>query len=301
MKSAKFRLTLVAFIVSFLIAASPAAADMAQKHFLWKLTGGASGGTAYLLGTIHVGVQELYPLPPVIETAFAQSDVLIEELDPTKSGELQHVMQDMLATGVYHGEDSVEHHLSPKTREQLAAYIKTNSLGADYTRLKPWLLSLLLMQARLKQLGLDQAKGLDVHFVEEATKAHKPIEALETADFQIKLFSSFNDSLQDQLLMTTLLDAQKATQVMDLMLEAWRAGDADAMDGVITREVRLHPFLQPVMEKLLYERNETMAQRIAAFLKPGKTCFVAVGAGHLVGARGIISLLRAHNFAVEQL
>ena len=43
-----------------------------------------------------------------------------------------------------------------------------------------------------------------------------------------------------------------------------------------------------------------MTRKIEAFLKTGKTYFVAVGAGHLVGERGIVNQLRRKNYRVEQ-
>jgi len=57
----------------------PAAEDGAPKHFLWKVSG--PKGVVYLLGTIHAGKADLYPLPSVIEDSFKETDTLIEEID----------------------------------------------------------------------------------------------------------------------------------------------------------------------------------------------------------------------------
>src|SRR5262249_1663974 len=126
------------------------------------------------------------------------------------------------------------------------------------------------------------------------------IEQLETADAQIKLFSSFPEKLQEQLLQTTLLDARRARETLDGMFAAWRSGNPEAMEAVITREVRADPSLEAVLEKLLYERNDTMTQKIEQYLHTPKVYFIAVGAGHLVGKRGIVSQLRDKKFAIEQ-
>jgi uncharacterized protein YbaP (TraB family) len=55
------------------------------------------------------------------------------------------------------------------------------------------------------------------------------------------------------------------------------------------------------MTKLLDERNNAMTTKIERFLQTPKTYFVAVGAGHLVGDKGILSLLRRKKFIAEQL
>jgi uncharacterized protein YbaP (TraB family) len=117
----------------------------------------------------------------------------------------------------------------------------------------------------------------------------------------LRMVMSFPDELQDKLLLASLLEAAKGQETMDRMLHAWTAGSPQAMDAVITDEVREYPVLQPVMEKVLYQRNDTMTQKIEQFLQTGKSYFVAVGAGHLVGERGILSQLRGKNYTVEQL
>jgi uncharacterized protein len=276
-------------------AARPGAAE---PHFLWKVSGGK--GVAYLLGTIHVGSAALYPLAPVIEDSFKQSDALVEEVD-LGGGVMQSLSQAVILQGTYPSGDSIANHISQETQTRLADFTKSNPLGANYTRLKPWLLGLLIDALKIKELGLDGAKGLDSHFQEEAIRLRKPVEALETADFQLKLVMSFPDDLQDKLLLASLLEAAKGRETMKRMLEAWSAGSPQAMEAVITGEVREYPVLEPVMEKVLYQRNDTMTQKIERFLETGKTYFVAIGAGHLVGQRGILDQLRRKNYTVDQL
>lgn len=272
--------------------------DAVQKHFFWKVTGGK--GAAFLLGTVHVGKADIYPLAAVIEDSFKQSDALVEEVDPDNAAEAQRQAQDILKGGLYPDGDSIANHLGETTRDRLTEYAKTGRLGADYTRAKPWLLSLMIVQLQLQQMGFDPSQGLDQHFIQEARKMHKPIEGLETADSQLRMFSSFSDELQDQLLLATLVDAAAATEMLDRTLAAWRAGDIEAMADLITRDVREYPFLKTLKDKLLYQRNDAMTRQIEAFLQTGKTYFVAVGAGHLVGERGIVNQLRRKNYRVDQ-
>ena len=269
-----------------------------QKHFLWKVTGG--NGVAFLFGTVHVGKADIYPLAAIIEDSFKQSDILVEEVDPANAAEAQRRSQNILKGAIYPDGDGVANHLSETTRARLAEYAKAGQLGADYARAKPWLLSLMIVQRQLQQMGFDPSKGLDRHFIQEARRMDKPIEGLETADFQLRMFSSFSEELQDQLLLATLVDAEQATEILDRTMEAWRSGNIAAMEDLITRDVREYPFLKTLKEKMFYERNDAMTRKIEAFLETGKTYFVAVGAGHLVGERGIVNQLRRKNYRVEQ-
>jgi len=153
----------------------------------------------------------------------------------------------------------------------------------------------------MKRVGIDPSYGLDRHFLEEAQQSHKQIGALEDAGSQIKLFSSLSEEFQDRLLLSSLVDMEKWASVVDLMTRSWRLGDAAAMQKLITSSVRDYPQLKPLMTKLLDDRNTAMTAKIERFLQTPKSYFVAVGAGHLVGDKGILSQLRRKNFRVEQL
>jgi uncharacterized protein YbaP (TraB family) len=294
--------SLFSALLALCVAWASHAADQSapQKHFLWKVTG--PKGTIYLLGTIHAGTADLYPLAPVIEDSFNHCDSLVEEIDITDQKDQNRAQDYVLRAGAYQNGDDVIDHLSSGTWTALAAYATTNKFGSNYTNLKPWVLGLLIDQLQAKSFGLDGEKGLDKHFANESVKLHKPIIALETADFQVKLLSSFPDKLQDQLLFASLVEAEKGAKMLNQILGAWKSGDAIAMDAMLTASVHDYPFVKPAVEKVLYERNDAMARKIAELLDGPKTYFVAVGAAHLVGDRGILEQLRRSKiYTVEQL
>ena len=278
----------------------PAAGDGAQKHFLWKVTG--PKGVVYLLGTIHFGKADFYPLPSIIEESFKKADTLVEEVDISEPGEIARVQRWVTEHGGYPNGDGITNHLSEVTSSHLAAYVKKGGLSEPViARLRPWLVSVLVAQLELTRMGFDPANGVDRHFLDEARQSHKPVGALEDAGSQLELFNSLSEELQDRLLLSSLVDMEKWADRFDLMNQAWQSGDAAAMAEVITRSVREYPELRPLMTKLLDDRNTAMTTKIERFLQTPKTYFVAVGAGHLVGDQGILSQLRRKNFKVEQL
>jgi uncharacterized protein YbaP (TraB family) len=61
------------------------------------------------------------------------------------------------------------------------------------------------------------------------------------------------------------------------------------------------PRMSSIIDKLYNKRNEKMASKIQEYLKTKETYFVVVGAGHLVGSKGIIEILREKGYTVEQL
>ena len=303
MKFWKRALAIVALTLCCFVPAGavlPAATDAAQKHFLWKVAG--AKGVVYLLGTIHAGKADFYPLPSIIEDSFKKADRLIEEVDLSEPAETARMQQWVTADGGYANGDTITNHLSEVTRSHLAAYVKNGGLSEPaIAHMQPWLVSMLVVQLEMKRMGIDPSYGLDRHFLEEAQQSHKQIGALEDAGSQLKLFSSLSEEFQDRLLLSSLVDMEKWADSFDLLMRAWQSGDTAAMQEVITSATREYPQLKPLMIKLFDDRNTAMTAKIERFLQTPKSYFVAVGAGHLVGDKGILSQLRRKNFRVEQL
>ena len=285
---------------AFTGAAPPAGGDSAPKHFLWKVTG--PKGVVYLLGTIHAGKADFYPLPSIIEESFKSADTLIEEIDTSEPAEAARVQQAFMENGDYPNGDTINNHLSEVTRSHLTAYVKEGGLPEQaVAHMRPWLVSMLVELREMKQMGFDPSYGLDQHFLEEARQSHTQIGALEDAGSQLKLLSSLSEEFQDRLLLNSLVDMAKSHDVVDLLTRAWQSGDATALEELITGSVRDYPQLKPLMTKLIDDRNTTMAAKIERFLQTPKCYLVAVGAAHLVGDNGILNQLQRKNFTVEQL
>lgn len=280
------------------MAAKPAA-EAPHPLFLWKATGGK--GTVFLLGSIHAAKADFYPLPRPIEQDFAKSSVLVEEINLSRQ-DPAHLRRLMLEKGTYPAGDSLENHISAETKRALQKYLKrTGQNLATLSRMKPWLVTILVSGASIETDGVSGRYGIDVHFAREAEAAHKEIEGLESARFQLDLLSNMSPSLQEAMLLSSLNDAQKGEREVEALLDAWRTGNGKAIENFITQDERKYPLLKPVYEELLPERNHRMAKKIATYLATPRTTFVVVGVGHLLGKQGIVALLRDRNYTVERV
>ena len=290
------------FAPLFLTAANGTAAEPpqgVQRHLFWKVTG--AQGVAYLFGTIHIGKANFYPLPQFIEDDFRQADTLVEEVNLNDPDEIAYMKRWATEHGSYPAGDLVTNHLSDVTRSHLADYLKkSQQLEAVITRMRPWLIAVLITELESKRLGLDPSKGLDKHFLDEAREQKKPVEALEGAGSQLTLFGSLSQELEDKLLLSSLVDTEKSNTLLDTVINAWQSGDAETLQAVTDRTVNDYPQLKTIMKKLVDDRNDAMTAKIEQLLATPKTYFVAIGAGHLIGERGIVNQLRAKQLTVEQ-
>lgn len=267
------------------------------KGFLWEVQSEKS--TVYLLGSIHLLKKENYPLSQKIESAFKNSNFLVVEANIQDQDKMNSPT--IMATAFYPPNDSIAEHLSPETYELLKKEAAKLDLPLEMiNKQRPWFLSMALEAMELLKLGYDPRYGLDNYFLSKAAGRKKILE-LENLDEQINFLSNFSDREQELLLLLTLKDLQNAAQEIDQLVEAWKSGDMKAMEAIVAKIPKEDPKLVPVYEKLIDDRNRKMASKIEDYLKGNGTYFVVVGAGHLIGEKGIVETLRKKGYRVEQL
>jgi uncharacterized protein YbaP (TraB family) len=271
--------------------------SQSQKSFLWKIQSKTS--TVYVLGSIHLAKKEVYPLHQKIENAFVQSDALVVEANVNDIQKID--TQKIMESAFYPANDALEKHISPETFEWVKR--ETDGLGLPLELLnkqKPWFLAMTLVALESMKLGLDPNLGIDKYFLSKAEGKKKIIE-LESLEYQIGLLSGFSDKDQELFLIYTLKDLHVMEQEVNPLIQAWVSGDTQRMESILTRSVSEDKRLSGIFEKLIFERNRGMASKIEDFLRTKETYFVIVGAGHLVGSRGVIGLLGGKGYLIEQL
>ena len=97
------------------------------------------------------------------------------------------------------------------------------------------------------------------------------------------------------MLSEALRPPQDQTSELDALIDAWKRGDAAAMEGILFRD-RDDPKLARFYEETYDLRNLRMAESIDEILSEGGRAFVVVGAGHLIGRHGLPSLTIAIFF-----
>lgn len=265
------------------------------RALLWKVSHGAHSG--YLLGSIHVAKPEFYPLPAAVNQAFEQAGVLAVEVDTSDP----QATQKMLPFITWGAGEQLEQHLSRETWEQLTALVGDNV--AQFQSLKPAIVASALLINVFGQLGYSPADGIDLHFMQRAKAAQKPVIELESAEFQARLLGSISDADGDALLRQTLASMKngEAQKEIEQMVASWRAGDAVAL-GKLLQESSAKDAGSKKLHALLFDqRNPAMAQKIADLVKRGKKPFVVVGAGHMADSQNILTLLRKQGFQIRQV
>ncbi len=163
--------------------------------------------------------------------------------------------------------------------------------ASSLERMKPWALSTLISQK-----FLPKTEAMDLVLLSRARKQKKDVFFLETASEQMALLDRVFDTAA---LAEMLDDLDKAKRNLVDLAEGYRSGDLPAFEKVVFDpvEMKKHP---PMFDLLLFARNDGWIPKLKTPFDDGGV-FVAVGAAHVVGDRGIVKLLEKEGFTVSRV
>jgi uncharacterized protein YbaP (TraB family) len=264
------------------------------QGLLWKIES-ASGQTSHVFGTIHLSDARVLVLPPAVKQSFegAGSFVMEVTLDPAN---LMQLAGRMIFTD---GRD-LPAVLGPALFQKVAATAPSTGLPTEALRyLKPWAVALILMMPQT-----DGDNVLDDRLYKMALEQKKGVHQLETVDEQVDMFDRMAESEQIALLRNAVENRERLPKLMERMVDTYLKRDLAALYRISEEDEGQDPALKHIraalMERLLDERNVRMAERADALLKNGRA-FIAVGALHLYGERGVLALLENRGYRVTRV
>jgi uncharacterized protein len=265
------------------------------KSFLWKVEG--EGGSAYMLGSLHVLTPDWYPLNATINKAFAEAKVLVEEVDIDETSDPAQMMAALMKAMLTDGK-TLDQVIAPETYTEVKK--RAEKVGMPMmalNRMKPWLVAITLMAPTLQAAGYKPELGIDRHFYDRAIASGMKRQALETLQYQLDRFDELSPQLQEKLLKTTMEDLDTEVSSVKDMAQAWAFGNVAAMEKMTLSALQESPELY---KRLLIERNNNWLPHVEQCVKQNAGCFIVVGAAHLVGPDGLPALLTKKGYKVTQ-
>lgn len=256
------------------------------EMMFWEVSDDDS--SVYLLGSIHFGKADFYPLPDVVEQAYQNSETLGVEVNLLSVNQ-NDIQQEMMQNMFYQDGSKLLDHLSPETSQLLSEYLQEKSMDiAMFGNMKPGSLILTISALEAQAAGLDPQYGIDMHYLVRAREDKKAITEFESLESQMAMMFG-DDELAEGMLYNTLKEAADFKVMMDSLSTIWQAGDAQAMNEMLTTWDT--PEEKIYLENLFGERDVEMTKRIEEMLADNTQGFVILGAGHFVNDEGIIRRL----------
>ena len=287
-----------------LVAALAAGNVLAQKSgvtpLIWEVR--SAGNAVYLLGSIHLGRGDMYPMGPVVEKAYQASKIVALEADPTD----QQAVMAAISDSFYQPPETLQKNLPRPLLVGLSRTLERYGIPLEQVRLmKPFLVAITLASMEYARAGFDLSLGVDMHFARRARQDGKPLVELESFGCQIALMNKMSDRLQENLLQVTLesIDNGELPALVDMMVNAWKSGEGKKLQDAVSAEERKLPaaLAQEFHRTLMSDRNIAMAGKIEAMLKGSDAHFIAIGAAHLLGQDSVLQILSEKGYRVRPL
>ena len=249
-----------------------------------------------LFGSVHVLPPGLDWRPPALDAALARADDLWFEL-PIDAASEAKVGQLAAARGMLPPDQSLSRMLSPDGAQRLeraAADLGVSMAVLD--RLEPWFAEVALAGAQFMKSGADANSGVEKTLAASAP-ASAARKAFESPEEQIAIFDAAPLPEQIASLEESLRELERNPRAYDELVAVWMAGDLKALDDDALGPIR--KAAPGLYARLVTQRNERWIKAIRARMDGSGKTVVVVGVGHLVGADGLPTRLRALGYEVE--
>jgi uncharacterized protein YbaP (TraB family) len=262
---------------------------------VWKIVKGDS--VLFLGGTVHVLTKADYPLPPAFEKAYSQAKTVVFESD-TRKMQTPEFQNELLSKVIYQDGRSLKTVLNEKTYRELERHSIERGLPMEnLVKFKPGMLAITLTVIEMQRLGL-LGSGVDEFFLLRTINDQKEVGQLETADEQLNFLAALGEGQENEAISSSLRDIQTLPALMQATKDAWRRGDNQKL-----YEVSLAPIQNQfpgAYQALMVKRNNAWIPKIEAMLATNDVELVLVGALHLVGDDGLLALLAARGYEIQQ-
>ncbi len=260
---------------------------------VWKVSQGDRH--FYLGGTIHILGESDYPLPKAFDAAYDNSDTLVFETDIQKSQDPKFTKA-FMAKMVYQDNRTLENLLTPATFRGLKLFAADRDIPVEaMNQFKPGLVLITLTLTEVERLGV-AGIGVDEFFFSKAARDGKAMDHLESLEEQVSLFENMGKGNEDELISYIIKDLKSLPGLLPVMKAAWKTGDNPGLDRAILAPLKKD--FPELYQSMFVKRNRNWMPWIQTMATTPEVEFILVGAGHLVGEHGLLTLLRDQGFTI---
>lgn len=262
-----------------------------NKSLLWKISGKGLKQPSYLFGTIHMICPSDYVWTPAMQKALDAAGKVAFELDMDDPSMQMEVAMGMMMKD---GRKLKDFYTEEEYTRLADGFGEQGELTLNaMQQMKPFAVMSMLA---LKAVNCSMPNSYEGNIMALVQKGNKNVEivGLESISDQIHVFDQMNtDSTAQQLLeMADKIDSLKIQY--NEMVNAYKTQDLPALYQLIIES----PDYKNDLNTLLFDRNEKWIPIISR-MAAAQTAFIAVGAGHLWGNKGVIQLLKDAGYTVE--
>ncbi|MBE7177372.1 MAG: TraB/GumN family protein [Mucilaginibacter polytrichastri] len=283
-----FLLLLTAGPLSALSQTQPKAGD---RSLLWEISGKNLAQPSYLFGTYHYAGKQLLDSMPQVKTHFDRCKTVVGELVIDGSLSTRMAFSMLLRGG------TLKNLFTAKEYSLVDGYVREISEMEleQMNTLKPAAVQMILSGYISPSTVSDENPALDQFFQDQARKEGKKVIGLETAAEQIDLLLNAPVERQKFHLLYMVRNKIKLKGELARLYRLYRQQDVQAIGRMMYAKGE---FLDNEIDVLLVQRNRRWAEQLPPIMQ-AQPAFIAVGAGHLGGPDGLITMLRKKGYVLK--
>jgi uncharacterized protein len=260
-----------------------------DKSLLYEISGNGLAQPSYIYGTIHIICKDDFVMTEATKLKFSETQQVYLELDMDDPKMMPEMMKSMYMTDG----STIKTLLSETDYQKVSKFfkdsLKTNIGTMD--KMKPFVLS----SMTIPKLIACPSQSYEETFMKMAKNENKEVLGLETVQEQFGALDKMGMKKQADLMLVKLVENwNDGKQEMKQMIVDYKNQDVEALVEDMAKSKTMDAEFE---NDLLSTRNQNWISRISKITKE-KPTFFAVGAGHLGGKKGVISLLKDAGFTV---
>lgn len=265
------------------------------EGLLWRIDS-ASAEPSHVFGTLHAGDPRLDGLPAPVQDAFDRSRALMLEYYAD-----QYARERFLEAAMYLDGRTLAQDIGQDDFELAVEAMRPVGLSREFIgKLKPWGVLLNLRTSR-QPAG---AEALEARLYQLARGRRMPVSQIDSVEEQIFTFDEMTPAAQIALLKHYLSHPDELDALAERTLQAYLRGDLHGLWKAQQEFALRHPELRAhhaeLVKRVVLDRSVVMAFRMQRELRRGRA-FVAVGALHLYGERGVLALLEEDGYRAARV
>jgi uncharacterized protein YbaP (TraB family) len=262
-----------------------------QNTLLWEITGNGLKKPSYIFGTMHLLCAEDARLSDNLKKAIAETEQIYFEIDLDDMNQLMSTMKYIRMNDNIKLSDL----LKKEEYDRIKKYFNDNPSMIPFSmmeRFKPYMLTSLISESGF---GCEATNGMEMSIMSEAKKTGREIKGLETTQFQAGLFDSIPYDQQAKELLNYIDSIDKYKKSTEELMDVYRRQDLGKIEELTTKS---EAGLDQYLDLLIFGRNRRWMQALQFELRT-KPTLIAVGAGHLPGDQGMLTLLKKAGFTLK--
>ena len=265
-----------------------------ERGLLWEVRR-KGGSRSHVYCTIHVADPRLEALPVPVAKAFAGAASLMLEFVPDA-----YTRERFTEAAMFLDRQTLEEKIGAGDFARVLEQLQPIGLSHDFVnKLKPWGVLLNLRDPR--NAG---GSSPDARLAALARERRMPVQQIENVEEQIFTFDELPMEAQVALLRHSLAHRDELLALAERTLEAYLAADLRAIwrlrEEFSARHAEIAVHQAALTKRVLYDRSVVMAFRMQRELRRGNA-FVALGALHLYGEKGVLALLEQDGWRARRV